>query len=302
MMAQNISPSENKEKHDDQQLRVVILGFESADEERLIRTFQCDRTEGRRYFPSKSLEEKSNGIVIVNYDNPLALREKDAILEAYPQSQVMAVSRGPLKEAPAHHLRGMLIAARVFSVLDKVPVEPSCGDTLAPQPIIAGTPLQVVAIKPLASTPTAPIEKPVAPVISTSPNNAGFRALVVDDSLAIQKSLELNLATLPQIQGIDFANNGEIAIEKAEAQQYDLIFLDIMMPGIDGYETCGLLRKKPEYKKTPIIMVSGKNSPLDEVKGVVAGCTTYLTKPIQPEAFQKLGTRLISWLEKQKKP
>jgi two-component system, cell cycle response regulator len=124
----------------------------------------------------------------------------------------------------------------------------------------------------------------------------------VDDSIAIQKSLEINLATLPQISMIDFADSGESALEKAEAVQYDLIFLDVMMPGIDGYETCTRLRKKPEYKKTPIIMVSGKTSPLDEVKGVMAGCTTYLTKPVQQEAFQKLSNRVLVWLEKQKKP
>ena len=101
---------------------------------------------------------------------------------------------------------------------------------------------------------------------------------------------------------VDFADSGEMALEKAQALQYDLIFLDVMMPGIDGYETCTQLRKKPEYKKTPIIMVSGKTSPLDEVKGVMAGCTTYLTKPVQQEAFQKLSIRVLTWLKKKKKP
>jgi two-component system cell cycle response regulator len=48
-------------------------------------------------------------------------------------------------------------------------------------------------------------------------------------------------------------------------------------------------------------MVSGKTSPLDEVKGVMAGCTTYLTKPVQPEAFQKLSIRILAWLESRKK-
>ncbi len=137
--------------------------------------------------------------------------------------------------------------------------------------------------------------------VATSPTNGSYRVLVVDDSPAIQKSLELHLGTLPGIGVIDFADSGEIAIEKALAKQYDLIFLDVMMPGIDGYETCTRLRKTMEYKKTPIIMVSGKTSPLDEVKGVVAGCTTYLTKPVRAEAFQKLGSRVLTWLEKQKR-
>ena len=127
-------------------------------------------------------------------------------------------------------------------------------------------------------------------------NLEGYRALVVDDSLAIQKSLELNLAALKEIAAIDFADNGETALEMAESVQYDLIFLDIMMPGIDGYETCSRLRKRTEYKKTPIIMISGKTSPMDEVKGIMAGATTDLTKPVQTDQFRKLGGRVLAWL------
>ena len=162
--------------------------------------------------------------------------------------------------------------------------------------------------KPITHTQMAhaEVEIPASPTPVQAGEKAnetgGYRCLVVDDSIAIQKSLELNLVTLPQISQIDFADSGEIALQKTEAVQYDLIFLDVMMPGIDGYETCTRLRKKPEYKKTPIIMVSGKTSPLDEVKGVMAGCTTYLTKPVQQEAFQKLSVRVLTWLEKQKKP
>ena len=138
---------------------------------------------------------------------------------------------------------------------------------------------------------------PPTPTAAAPEGPAGYRALVVDDSVAIQKSLELNLAALERITAIDFADSGEAALEKAKALRYDLIFLDVMMPGIDGYEACSQLRKMPEYKKTPIIMVSGKNSPLDEVKGVIAGCTTYLTKPVQQEAFLKLSRRVLAWLE-----
>lgn len=72
------------------------------------------------------------------------------------------------------------------------------------------------------------------------------------------------------------------------------------MPGMDGYEACTRLRKMPDYKKTPIIMVSGKTSPLDEVKGVMAGCTTYLSKPVDDQAFHKLSLRVLNWLADRK--
>ena len=131
-----------------------------------------------------------------------------------------------------------------------------------------------------------------------SSNILRFRALIVDDYPPFQEMLASSLGTLHQIKEMDFANSGESAIAKAEAAHYDLIFLDVMMPpGIDGYETCARLRDNPAYKKTPIIMVSGKDSPFDEVKGIVSGCTTYVTKPIQIEAFLQLSNRVLNWLE-----
>lgn len=121
------------------------------------------------------------------------------------------------------------------------------------------------------------------------------RALVVDDSAAIRKQLELELHQA----GIasDFAETGEEALEKVANHTYDLVFLDIIMPGIDGYETCRQMRKRKEMKKTPIIMLSAKTSPLDEVQGVIAGASTYLTKPVKSDQLQKTLKRVAMWLD-----
>ena len=73
------------------------------------------------------------------------------------------------------------------------------------------------------------------------------------------------------------------------------------MPGIDGFETCTRMREQPALKKTPIIMLSSKNSPLDEVKGIMSGCSTYLTKPINPDEFQKVINRVSNWVAEFKK-
>jgi two-component system cell cycle response regulator len=299
-MAQNDLQPENTGKHDLRQLRVALLGFESVNEARLLRVFHMERGDNEySYIAAKPSHQSASDILMVNYDNPAALQEKDRILGNHPQVKVVAVSRGPLFEGvPAHHIRGMLIAARVLNVLDKVSAKLR-SETVSIQPQVAAeSMLQGFAEKPAPEDQAIVTETPAA---VTSDSVDGYRVLVVDDSPAIQKSLELNLAILPQIGVIDFADSGESAIERAGTKQYDLIFLDVMMPGIDGYETCTQLRQKPEYKKIPIIMVSGKTSPLDEVKGVMAGCTTYLTKPVQPEAFQKLSIRILAWLESRKK-
>jgi two-component system, cell cycle response regulator len=130
--------------------------------------------------------------------------------------------------------------------------------------------------------------------------NEGYRILLVDDYPQFQQMLATTLDTLPEIAEIDFADSGEIALQKSKIKLYDLIYLDVMMPGIDGYETCSRLRDDPAYKKTPIIMVSGNDSPFDEVKGIISGCTTYVTKPIQTEPFLKLSNRVLNWLDFQK--
>jgi two-component system, cell cycle response regulator len=307
-------------KQESLELLVGLIGFNSADEENFNRFFHVVRIGQRSYKAASPSDHANSKILLVNYDNPAALKEKDTLLISQPQLQVVAVSRGPLADPPAHHIRGMLFAARVLTTLDKVtlettettpgqssppeiPTQLQRSEIVAPQPSVAVSPLQPPVEKyspqALASEAKTDTPRPV-PAETTSASASGYRALVVDDSVAIQKSLELNLAKLPQIGLIDFADSGESAIHQAETKHYDLIFLDVMMPGIDGYETCTRLRKKPEYKKTPIIMVSGKTSPLDEVKGVMAGCTTYLTKPVQQEAFQKLSVRVLTWLDKQK--
>ncbi|MBK8817086.1 MAG: response regulator [Methylococcaceae bacterium] len=349
--------SECNDLHASEPLSVAVVGFSKEDEDSFNRFFQVARIDKPKYAAVSAVDKDSCQILIVNYDNPSALVEKETILGTHPLIQVVAVSRGPLNDPPVHHIRGMLFAARVLTTLDKINIEPiqqekpdsrSTDFFTVHSSLVPETSLQAasVTVEPQISQPS--FAKPVFEAeilpsnsisagqqaqdthsfllpqttvessvniesVSSKPEMAdvaaaksnevvGYRALVVDDSVAIQKSLEINLSTLTQIGEIDFADSGESALEKAESKLYDLIFLDVMMPGIDGYETCTRLRKKPEYKKTPIIMVSGKTSPLDEVKGVMAGCTTYLTKPVQQEAFQKLSIRVLSWLEKQKKP
>lgn len=127
--------------------------------------------------------------------------------------------------------------------------------------------------------------------------SANYSALIVDDNASFQKLLALSLSMHPQIGLIDFADCGESAINKAKAKPYDLIFVDALMPGIDGYETCARLRENPTYKNTPIIMVSGLTSPYDEAKAFIAGSISYVTKPIQQIPFKELLTRVLTLLE-----
>ncbi len=112
--------------------------------------------------------------------------------------------------------------------------------------------------------------------------------LVVDDSLPVRQALEMKL-TLMDYQ-VELAVNGQQAMEMIDENYYDSIFLDVVMPGIDSYTVCKKVKRNKKTKHIPVIMLTSKSSPFDKVKGKLAGCDSYLTKPVKHEEFQKIVT------------
>lgn len=112
------------------------------------------------------------------------------------------------------------------------------------------------------------------------------RALVVDDSPTVRKQLELELAA-SNIH-VDSAETGETGLNLMDKNYYDIIFLDVILPGVDGYQVCKNIKKNPSHKQTPVVMLTSKSSPFDRVRGSLAGCDTYLTKPVDYQAFRQV--------------
>lgn len=113
-----------------------------------------------------------------------------------------------------------------------------------------------------------------------------YRALVVDDSPTVRKQLVLELGNF-NIR-VDTAESGELGLELLGENHYDMIFLDIMLPGIDGYQVCKNIRRNQKAKLIPIVMLTGKSSPFDRVRGKLSGCNAYLTKPVNIEDFYRV--------------
>lgn len=101
------------------------------------------------------------------------------------------------------------------------------------------------------------------------------RILVVEDNKDLANLLDLHLRDLSY--EVDLAFDGDTGLEKLYAKNYDLIILDIMLPGIDGLEICRRIRSKPTY--TPILMLTSKSTELDRVLGLEMGADDYVTKP-----------------------
>lgn len=106
---------------------------------------------------------------------------------------------------------------------------------------------------------------------------SGIKVMVIDDSKTIRKTAE----TLLNKTGCSVvtAEDGFDALSKIVRENPDIIFIDVMMPRLDGYETCSMIRSNDQYVNTPIIMLSSKSSFCDKAKGDVVGANAYLTKP-----------------------
>ncbi len=106
---------------------------------------------------------------------------------------------------------------------------------------------------------------------------SGLKILVVDDSKTIRRTAE----TLLSKEGCQVftAIDGFDALSKIADHQPDLIFVDIMMPRLDGYETCSLIKNNKVFRETPVIMLSSKDGLFDRARGRIVGSEQYLTKP-----------------------
>ena len=105
----------------------------------------------------------------------------------------------------------------------------------------------------------------------------GLKAMIVDDSKTIRRTAE----TLLKKVGCEVvtATDGFDALGKIADQKPDIIFVDIMMPRLDGYQTCALIKRNKDFSKTPVIMLSSKDGLFDRAKGRIVGSDQYLTKP-----------------------
>lgn len=113
------------------------------------------------------------------------------------------------------------------------------------------------------------------------PDGGRLKVMVIDDSKTIRRSAE----TLLKREGFDVvtATDGFEALAKIADQHPSIIFVDIMMPRLDGYQTCALIKNNQTFRSTPVIMLSSKDGLFDRAKGRVVGSEEYLTKPFTKE-------------------
>jgi two-component system cell cycle response regulator len=209
-------------------------------------------------------------IYIVDGDNPssMALWSRHRATHSAP---AIVISENGADFFGQRGFRRPLIVSRLVSLLDEVTThelhflpELSIGHDVVPDP---------------------------AHIKFKSANDARFLALVVDDSPTVRKQIELGL----KLAGcaVDSAETVSTATLLLKSKPYDIVFLDVVLPDGDGYQLCKLIKRDKVKARTPVVMLTGKTSPLDQIKGSLAGCDSYLTKPVHNSVFQQVVRKYL---------
>jgi two-component system cell cycle response regulator len=256
---------------DNKRFSVLPIGF-SAYERKLFESI-VSLTKGRtRSYRIADDSQARVDIFVVNGDEPDAVRIWQDRRSASGGESSLVVSKSPIPQAGAAHVRRPLIFTRLVAALDQLTTQKL---KFAPELVIEQ-----------GADVSSELERTLKQLPDAVGEGSQFRALVVDDSPSVRKLMEIEL----RISGItgDFAESAGKAWELLSSRSYDIIFLDVVLPDVDGYQICKSIKKDPSKKHTPVIMLTGKSSPFDRVRGKLAGCNSYLVKPVPHDALQNV--------------
>ena len=257
-----------------------MLGFPEAEKTMLATTF---RLTGRRafFYTEAATPEERTDIYLVNADNPQALAQ---LQTRAPNVHAPAILIGrtpvalgwPLIEKPIHWMR-------LFEQLDNA-MQSALLRRAGRQPAADNSQWD-------GRTYRRSIDKNLAPAPVYMEPRQIESVLVVDDSATVRAFMRMKLA--PFRFDVDYAENGEAAIDMAQAKAYTCIFLDILMPGIDGYQVCKRIKSSAATKDTAVVMLSSKSSAFDKFRGNWAGCDAYLGKPVTEDELLATIARFL---------
>ena len=251
---------------------VKLLGL-TESERRVVKSLcmlSCSRTRSYKVLsPTEGIEAD---VWIVDGRDQTAM---DALRVEQSGRRVPAIVIDAATESAAEgsHMGRPIVASRLLSALDHLVTK---AWDYYPELVIGGNGGEESHSAPVGGNPGG--------TLHPGSLSRGHTALVVDDSVTIRKQVELALR-LHKVDAV-CADSGESALALLATRQFDLIFLDVVLPGgTDGYQICRSIKKNSHHKNTPVIMLTGKSSPFDRVRGSLAGCDTYLTKPVENHTF-----------------
>jgi twitching motility two-component system response regulator PilG len=224
---------------------------------------------------------RRNDLYLVDADNDGAMAEFLAIRGRAPAPAILigASDRDtglPLLSRPLQWAR--VLQSFDDAVQGAAPVASTDNEkTMLLQRTSTGIGARTPAPGAAAKSTTQPQARPAA--AAARPRRPADAVLVVDDNATVRKFMETRLA--PYGFNVDFAETGEQAVGLTGTKEYTCVFLDVVLPGIDGYQVCKLIKgNKQAVKRTAVVMLTSRSSPFDKLRGSLAGCDEYLTKPV----------------------
>jgi twitching motility two-component system response regulator PilG len=264
---------------EEKEFLLTVFGMNPALRTIVVSLCKLYRYRDRSYRVIERGEYKNADIVIVDADDADALAEWYDIYEAYgevsgkPAILIGAEFAEAVEESAdrQYRLKRTRLSAHLLKTLDAITVREL---RYIPELVIGGDD------EPGAHAVVSnALEKP-----RSSANGVSGKVLVVDDSLSVRTQMDLCLRL--HDLAVDFAEDAEAALELIENGNYDVIFLDVVLPEMDGYKVCKLIKSNKMTRSIPIVMLTGKTSPFNKVRGVMAGCDRYLTKPVDAEELK----------------
>ncbi|MFZ6818128.1 response regulator [Undibacterium sp. Ji22W] len=252
-----------------------MRGFSDAEKSMLSSTFRLTSRRQMCYVEAEESDTRAD-IYLINADNPEALEELARRNIGVPNAHSPAVVIGRTAvETPWPFVTKPIHWMRLFENLDQE-MQRALRERSARAAVNNdwdGATLRRSSDQKNSATP-APVETPVRETV-----------LVVDDSATVRAFMRIKLS--PFQFDVDFAETGEQAVEKAAAKAndkpYNCIFLDIMMPGIDGYEVCKRIKSNSKTKSSAVVMLTSKSSIIDKLRANWSGCDSFLSKPVSED-------------------
>ena len=259
---------------------VKFIGLSEHEEKVLNAIFMLSKTRPTSFGLFDEDNNNKPEMMIVNFDDDNAVHNWQTLCiqdTEYSSIPAIRVTRARARDTENYYTRRPFIVTRMLSLFEKLAAKEfaSYADGAFKDDDLLES-----------SSPG-----PDADESAQAEDKSLISVLVVDDSLPVR--IQMNMALKSYVKNIDLAETGERALELIKDNHYDMIFLDVILPGVDGYEICKTIKNDENFKTTPVIMLTGNSSAADQVKGTLAGCDSYLIKPVKSILFKETMARYI---------
>lgn len=256
---------------------VALCGLTARDS-RLLEIVINRASGGRHAFHADQAENAAQPrVAIIDANSPLSTERYEELRQRHPGLVPVTISDHGMAGDSRYRIERKSLFLQVMKVLEDLADHEFVGNKVTAHPAAA----TVAAAQ--SGRADAAIES--AFVAGKAGEPQPLTALVVDDSLTVREQMRQALQRL----GIacDQADSAEAAMRLLEQHSYNLAFLDVVMPGTDGYELCRKIKHNTYLRLMPVLMLTSRSSPFDRARGALSGCDSYLIKPITWDTFSQ---------------